>query len=69
MTFWEYCILTTLETQQEQQFILATADGPREAPGGDRLSIMAALGREGWELVTVRPLATGLTEFYFKREV
>lgn len=67
MTAWEYCILTAIETTQQNQFTLAYEDHAEAPKAKSRLELMAQLGRDGWELVAVHPIAAGIKEFYFKR--
>lgn len=67
MAEWEYCILTAVATARQTQFVLAYAGYHETPPAASRLEIMAQLGRDGWELVAVHPLTTGIKELYFKR--
>lgn len=68
MDNWEYCIVTAQETAEHAQFTIAY-DSKVEMPRvNGRLTVLSEMGRNGWELVTVHPLAQGLNEFYFKRQ-
>ena len=71
MSKWEYCIFTAFETGQRTEYTLSYARKAENLSGrGEtRLSIFEKLGGEGWELVSVHPVTTGINEFYFKREV
>ncbi len=67
MAHWEYCIVTALETREQTQFTISY-DSRVETPAvNGRLTVLAEMGRNGWELINVHPLAQGLNEFYFKR--
>ena len=71
MQKWEYCIFTAYETGQQVSFTLSFADHV-ETPNPkteNRLSVLDRLGKDGWELVAIHPLTSGLNEFYFKRQV
>ncbi len=67
MQRWEYCILMALETAGQSKFTIAYANRIETPPENGRLSILTEMGRIGWEMVAVQPLAQGLNEFYFKR--
>lgn len=71
MQKWEYCIFTAYETSQQSSYTVSFAGhADKFDPKVDnRLTILEKLGRDGWELVAVHPLASGLNEFYFKRAV
>ena len=64
---WEYCIVTALETKEQTRFTVSYASKVEMPPVNGRLTVLAEMGRKGWELVTVHPLDQGLNEFYFKR--
>lgn len=68
MTSWEYCIVTALETAETSQFTIAYLSKVERPSVNGRLTVLAEMGRNGWELVAVHPLAQGLKEFYFKRQ-
>ena len=67
MANWEYCIVTALETQERTQFTVSYANKVETPSVNGRLTVLAEMGRSGWELIAVHPLAQGLKEFYFKR--
>ncbi|MGF1506573.1 MAG: hypothetical protein GYB64_04890 [Chloroflexi bacterium] len=68
MQAWEHCILTAIETQDRTEFMVALESGTWSPKGASsRLDVMAELGKQGWELVGIRPLGPGVAEFYFKR--
>jgi len=71
MTKWEYCIFTAYETSQQSQYTISYTKRVDDLTnqGETRLTILEKLGYEGWELVSILPLASGLNEFYFKREI
>lgn len=68
MRNWEYCIVTALETGEQTQFTVSYVSKVETPPVNGRLTILSEMGRNGWELITVNPLAQGLKEFYFKRQ-
>ncbi len=69
MKKWEYCIFTALETTEKVQFTISY-DRHVERPNvNSRLTVLAEMGRNGWELVAVFPVELGINEFYFKRLV
>ena len=71
MQKWEYCIFSAYETSQQVKYTISYANSV-ESPDitiENRLTIIESLGRVGWELIAVHPLASGLNEFYFKRPV
>ncbi len=67
MKSWEYCIMTAHETQKQSDFTIAYPMRVEKPRVNGRLTVLAEIGRNGWELVAVHLLATGLKEFYFKR--
>lgn len=67
MENWEYCIVTALETRERTQFTVSYAGKVETPPVNSRLTVLSEMGRNGWELVAVHPLARELNEFYFKR--
>jgi hypothetical protein len=67
MQQWQYCIFTAYETSDRVQFTISYPDRVDKPQTNNRLEVLAELGREGWELVAVHPLAAGLNEYYFKR--
>ena len=71
MPKWEYCIFTAYETSQQNQYTISYAKSAENLSnlGETRLSIFEKLGKEGWELVSIHPVTTGINEFYFKREI
>lgn len=69
MENWEYCVVTALETREQSQFTISYASRVETPRVNGRLTVLSEMGRNGWELVTVHPLAQGLNEFYFKRQI
>ena len=64
MNNWEYCIVTA----QHARFTISYVSKVETPRVNGRLPVLSEMGRNGWELVTVHPLAQGLNEFYFKRQ-
>ncbi len=69
MIGWEYCIVTAQETAETSQFTIAYPNRVERPSVNGRLTVLAEMGRRGWELVTVHPLTPGANEFYFKRRI
>ncbi len=69
MSIWEYCIMTAMETSKISTFTISYASRVEKPPVNGRLSVLTEMGRNGWELVAVHPLAREMNEFYFKRRV
>lgn len=69
MQRWEYCILVAAETAEQSEFTISYASRVETPRVSGRLTVLTEMGRTGWELVTVHPLAYGANEFYFKRLV
>ena len=67
MIGWEHCIVTAQETAETSQFTIAYPNRVERPSVNGRLTVLAEMGRSGWELIAVHPLAQGLKEFYFKR--
>ena len=69
MQKWEYCIFTAYETSKQTQYTISYPHRVENFNGEDdnRLTVLEKLGQDGWELISVHPLTTGLKEFYFKR--
>ncbi len=59
--------MTAHETQKQSNFTIAYPMRVEKPKVNGRLTILTEMGRNGWELVSVYPLMTGLNEFYFKR--
>jgi len=70
MQKWEYCIFTAYETGQQTSYTLSFAGrvDTFDPKTENRLTILDKMGRDGWEMVAVHPLTSGLNEFYFKRQ-
>ncbi len=69
MNKWEYCNVTALETSEKTQFTISYLGRVETPPVNGRLTVLAEMGRRGWELVAVYPVTLGANEFYFKRQV
>lgn len=71
MQKWEYCIFTAVETAQQTQYTLSYAHNVEKLDPkiDNRLTILNKMGDDGWELVAVHPLTSGLNEFYFKMPI
>lgn len=68
MTHWEYCIMTAVETAKNAQFTISYPSRVETPRVNSRLTALAEMGRNGWELIAVHPITTGVNEFYFKRQ-
>ncbi len=68
MKNWEYCVVTSQETEEQARFVISYASKVETPRVNGRLTVLSEMGRNGWELVAVHPLTQGHNEFYFKRQ-
>lgn len=69
MDYWEYCIISEIGVEERVQFTISYSHKVEIPSVNGRLTVLTEMGRNGWELITVKSIGQGGNEFYFKRQV
>jgi hypothetical protein len=67
MEKWEYCVVSARKAGNDASFTIHYEDKSVEPRGNERLAVIGALGKVGWELVSVQEISHAMTEYFFKR--